>query len=83
MPDYIVLVSECKALWGERSSICVLQCQEVDCTDEGLSNKTSHEALPLYVGALTFSCKDAESPSTQSWHRCQAAIVFCLNSGIV
>ena len=54
---------------GANSSIRDLQCEEVDCTDEGLSNKTGHEALPLCVGALTFSCNDAESPSTQSCHR--------------
>ena len=36
-----------------------------DNSDEALSNKTGHAALSACVGDLTFSCKDAASPSTQ------------------
>ena len=36
-------------------------------SDEAQSNKTGHAALSACVGDLTFSCKDAASPNTQSF----------------
>ena len=40
-----------------------------DGSDEVQSNNTGHAALSACVGELTFSCKDAASPSTQSFDR--------------
>ena len=59
------LVSECRALWGERSSIRYLQTKCEDGSDVAQSNKTGHAALSACMGALTFSCKDVASPSKQ------------------
>ena len=60
----IVLVSECRALWGERSLIRDLQTKCEDGSDVAQSNKTGHAALSACVGALTFSCKDVASPNS-------------------
>ena len=40
--------------------------QDEDGSDQAQSNKTGHAALSACVGDLTFSCKDAASPSRQS-----------------
>ena len=59
------VVSECKVLWGERSSIYDMQTKCEEGSDKKQSNKTGHAALSACVGDLTFSCKDVASPSTQ------------------
>ena len=44
---YLLLVRECKAFWGEHSSVRNLQHE--DGSDEGLSNKTGHRQLYHFV----------------------------------
>ena len=69
-----VLHSTCNfptVLWGERSAkraTCKTKRARTLAT-KAQSNKTGHAALSACVGDVTFSCKDAASPSTQSFDR--------------